>query len=496
MGVAIKGNTADRPPVIWDFAPFLLIATGIFFWVGFVAMGTFRPLTHEIVGVDPVGYYAWPRSLIFNGDLDFENEYRTLNRGLILPGDSLVNPDAPRTAIDRVPNAFSIGPGMLWTPFILGGDIVAHLGDWEADGYTQPYFTAVAYADMVYAWIGMLLLYAFLRHWFDRRIACLATFTAFSCTTILYYAYSQQSVSHATSFFSVCLLLYVWARFRERRTLWMWAIIGACVGLSALVRWQNAAFAVIIAVDLLWADRKRNLPCLIAAAAGAVIAFVPQMAAWHAVYGSYLTIPQGSGFMDWTRPNPVRMLFSLEHGLITWTPLAALGAVGLCWLPKEYRRVFAGLLAALLIQLFIQSIAGNVGWSYGMRRLTNCVPLFAVGFALLMVRFPWSTRRLLAVILPFAIWNAVSVLQYGGFLDAMYVNRAIAELVDDYGLEQSELPALTELPNGEPFDLAAFIEEHRFPQDRAPTFEQMVPDKLWVIQGIGERLLLMGASED
>lgn len=495
MAVAIKGSTTGNRPAVWDFSPMMLLALGVAYWVLFVAMGTFRPLTHEIVGVDPVGYYAWPRSVIFNGDLNFENEYRTLNRGLFLPGDSFVNPDGPRTPAGRVPNAFSIGPGMLWTPFLLAADIVAHLGGWEADGYSQPYFTAVAYADMLYGWAGVLLVYAFLRNWFDKRTSCLAALAAFSGTTILYYAYSQQTASHATSFFAVALFLYVWGRFRESGALWRWALIGACLGFAALMRWQNAAFAAVVAVDLLWTDRKRNMPQMLAAAGAAIAVFFPQMAAWKVVYGSYLLIPQGGGFMDWTRPDPLSMLFSLDHGLITWTPLAALGAAGLCWLPKENRRVFACLLAAMILQFVIQSVAGNVGWSYGMRRLTDCVPLFAAGFALLITRFPWSTRRLLTVVLPFAVWNLLSVLQYGGILDAMYVNRAVTELVADYDLDHANLATLTELPNGEPFDLAEFVEKQRFPQDRAPTFDQLFPDKLWVIQVIGERLLLMGAED-
>ena len=72
---------------------------------------------------------------------------------------------------------------------------------------------------------------------------------------------------------------------------------------------------------------------------------------------------------------------------------------------------------------------------------------------------------------------------------------AVNELVDDYDLDRARLPNLTELPNGEPFNFADFVDKQRFPQEGPPTFEQMVTDKLWVVQVAGERLLMLGAPE-
>ena len=80
---------------------------------------------------------------------------------------------------------------------------------------------------------------------------------------------------------------------RERRTLRQWALLGALAGFIALIRWQNALFALLPACDALAllvsacaattidgaardADRRR-----VAFTACAVVGFLPQMLAWQ-----------------------------------------------------------------------------------------------------------------------------------------------------------------------------------------------------------------------
>ena len=59
----------------------------------------------EIIGIDPVCYYSYLRSLVFDCDLDLENEYRALDKsGTLL--------SYPPTPLGRRPNGFSIGPSL------------------------------------------------------------------------------------------------------------------------------------------------------------------------------------------------------------------------------------------------------------------------------------------------------------------------------------------------------------------------------------------------
>ena len=298
------------------------------------------------------------------------------------------------------------------------------------------------------------------------------------------------------------LLLFVWARLRDRRGYWGWALIGATVGLATLVRWQNLTFAAIPAADLLCGLTTKTpsnkfeggAPAgakLAACAAACALVFLPQLIGWRIVYGSFVTVPQGGAFMTWSRPNLLKLLFSTEHGLITWTPLCGVGLVGLFIWPKDQRRVMASLAVAMILQLYVGSCAGNVGWSFGMRRMVNCVPLFAVGFAVVITTFRVRNVWLALVVAGFALWNFLFALQYAGILDPLYVDRALIQLAEEQDVAVNALLQMDTLPDGEPFDLGQFVQEHWFPRDKSLTCRQFVTDKATVWLVVLDKMLFL-----
>jgi hypothetical protein len=296
-------------------------------------------------------------------------------------------------------------------------------------------------------------------------------------------------MSLTVSFCCVALYLFAWVRLREREGYMPWFLIGADLGLATLARWQNVTFALVPTVDLLARDWKRDFPRLVACGAATVAAFLPQMAAWKVLYGSFLTIPQGGGFMDWTHPHLFTLLFSPSYGLITWTPLMLVGMIGLFLWPRENRLPYVALAVAFLAQLYVQSAAGNVGWSYGMRRMDNCMPLFAVGFALILTRFPLRPRYAAAVLAVFVAWNSLFVLQYAGILNEFYVMRALTAFAAEHGATPQALLNTRHIPGNGPFDLNAFIVQHIFPKGGAPTLRQFTLDKWHVLTTIFERMI-------
>src|SRR2546430_4688103 len=82
------------------------------------------PLVNPIVHGDGVGYYAYARAPLIQHNLRFEEDWRHANlyfsETRTLPSGQL-NPNQ-YTETGYVNNLFSIGPAMLWTPFLL----VAH----------------------------------------------------------------------------------------------------------------------------------------------------------------------------------------------------------------------------------------------------------------------------------------------------------------------------------------------------------------------------------
>ncbi|HOE67628.1 MAG TPA: glycosyltransferase family 39 protein [Candidatus Hydrogenedentes bacterium] len=469
--------------------PWIIVALGLVFWGIFHTAGTFVPWQERISGVDPVGYYAWFRSLAFDHDLDFANDYGALNRAGHVPGDILVDALGPRTATRRLGNAFAMGPALLWTPFLLAGHLVALLRNLPANGFSQPYVTSVYIANMTYGIAGTVLVYYALRRWFSRSASTIAAIGAWTCSPMLYYTYGQQAMSHAPSYCCVALLLCVWAWLRDRDALWPWMAIGAAVGLATLVRWQNATFALIPAIDALGNPTRKGFFRATASGFAALIVFVPQLIAWKILYGSFLTIPQGNAFMNWAHPRFLSLFFSRSHGLVTWTPLCGVGLAGMCLWRGLSRRVWTVTALALVAQLYVEACAGNIGWSFGMRRLDNCVPFVAVGLASIMSLCRLRNRWAAPVVAWFAIWNTLFVLQYAGLLDKHYIENAIAALADKENISPLALVQMTRLPSGAPFNPGEFISQNRFPREGPPTLRQFTTDKWLVMKALRRALV-------
>jgi hypothetical protein len=104
------------------------------------------PLSNPWVRGDGVGYYAFGRSLLIEHRLDFQKDWLAANTSFRMgrtdPSGNVLAEQY--TSTGHLDNHFSIGPAILWSPFLL----VAHLavraydalgGHVAADGYSEPY---------------------------------------------------------------------------------------------------------------------------------------------------------------------------------------------------------------------------------------------------------------------------------------------------------------------------------------------------------------------
>ncbi|HVR70083.1 MAG TPA: hypothetical protein VMT87_04485, partial [Vicinamibacteria bacterium] len=287
-------------------------------------------------------YYVYVRSLVKDGDLDFTNEYT--HYGQIGREDLRVP-----TVTGRRRSVFSVGSGIMWIPFFLGGEAVARaqaaLGaPADLSGYGRTHVNAVALGTFAYGLAAVLLVHAVLRRHFRPGVALAAAILLWLATFLHWYMVQQPAMAPAISAFGTALFVWLWDRRRPGRSVAGFALLGLALGLAMCIRWQNAIFGLLPAFDLLrGAYRKERAPHLFAAAAalglGTVVGAFPQMLAWHALYDIWIMThaPHGTDFVRLDRPFLLETLFSSRHGLLSWTPVlwgAFLGFVPLVrWRP-------------------------------------------------------------------------------------------------------------------------------------------------------------------
>jgi hypothetical protein len=363
-----------------------------------------RGVRPRIVRGDAVHYYVYTRSLVFDGDLDFDNDYKGL-----YSLDAAVDPLSPgfswwfeRTPTGLIRNYMAIGTPLIWLPGFLG--VTGAVALWDAaggsyplDGYGVLFQLVPSFTGLLAGGLGLWLTFLLCREVGGGGNALAATMATFAGTSYLYYMLVSPSYSHAVSACVSAGFLLFWWRTRDRTTVWRYTCLGLLGGLFALVRWQDGLAMIVVVLDILAQGRRLAtlrerlafaVTRLAAAGLASLAVFSPQIAAWQALYGQPFTMPQGSGFMKWSSPALLPVLFSPLRGLFSWTPIAAAALLAIPWSWRQSRRLTLALTGFFLVSLYVNAAVSDwwAGEAFGARRFLSCFPVMAVGLTVLLSR--------------------------------------------------------------------------------------------------------------
>jgi hypothetical protein len=341
---------------------------------------------------DSAGTYAWARSLLFDRDVDFRDEYARLGS---IEGDDRVRFARPGAA--GLPgNPFGMGSGILWLPFVATAEVTLRLAGAAVrpGGYSSAHLLAASAGTAVYGIAALLLTGAIARRLAGPSAGMAAVAAVGFGTPFLAYLYHLPTYAHANAAFGAALGLAAAWRARRRDSPVDWGLAGAAAGLAAVIRAQHIVL-LAIPLALLFARRERggNATRLSLLLAGAAAVFSIQLAAWGRLYGTPFAIPQGGEFLDLAHPAIVRLLLSPWHGLLPWAPVLVLAGLGLPMLWRRDAPLAAGIGAALAVEIYVAAAAADwwAGYSFGARRLVDLTPLWAVALA---PALEWVGRRL------------------------------------------------------------------------------------------------------
>ena len=208
-------------------------------------------VTPRIYASDEIQYFSYLRSLWFDGDVSFENEYRYFFDRNVGRGEGFHATFLEQyTDAGRRPSFATIGCALLWSPFYAVADVVTRVRGGSPDGFSRPYVAAVAYGSAFYGFVAILLSIGA-----ARRLAgpgLLAGILVWLGTPLLFYMYVSPPYSHACSAFAVALFVTIWLHARERWTVGGAIALGLSGALMAMVREQDAFLALGPAVDFVW----------------------------------------------------------------------------------------------------------------------------------------------------------------------------------------------------------------------------------------------------
>ena len=404
------------------------------------------PLVNPWVRGDGVGYYAYLRSPLIDHDLRFENDYLAANESFVLARVDAQGHLLPYmyTRTGYVENHFTVGPAILWAPVMIVVHGAVLLADQfgariPANGFSRPYIVSIALTTACYGFLSLFLSFQIARKYIDQQWAFLATIGIWLASSLPVYMYFNPSWSHALSAFAVALFIWYWDHTQLRRTIGQWAILGLMAGLMGNVYYPNIFLLIFPGLELIYLLRMEvsdsnpgRRPLLKLVTRGALfggvfaVSLLPTFITRHIIYGSaFETGYPGIRTWHWTSPALLKVLFSSDHGMFSWTPILILATIGLLFLSKTNVLLGVGSLSTFLIYYFF--IAAYPDWdglsSYGNRFFVSLTPIFILGLAALLSTFSsWVGKTSRAaflstsVIVLFIVWNMGLIFQWGTHL--------------------------------------------------------------------------------
>jgi len=407
-------------------------------WALIVLFVLTLPLINPWVRGDGVGYYAFARSMLIEHKLDFTKDWLNANPSFRMGRMDAEGKILPRqyTTTGHLDNHFSVGPAILWSPFL----IAAHAGvllcdrlgaNIAANGYSRPYVVAMALGTAFYGFVALFISFSLARRYVPEGWAFLATLGIWFGSSLPVYMYFNPSWSHAHSAFAVALFLWYWIRTRGERSLAQWTILGALGGLMLDVYYMNVVLLLLPLTDSLaryW-SAFRGIPQEptsrlfiknVVFSATLVAAFAPTLIAKKIIYGGWLNFGYGEHWY-WNSPAFLKVCFSSEHGLFSWTPILALAIVGLLFLRQRDPVIALSLFVTFWI--YVYELGCYQDWhgisSYGSRFCVGLTCVFVVGLAGFLdwlggamqerraALFAWGGTAILV------LWNLGLIFQWG-----------------------------------------------------------------------------------
>ena len=365
---------------------------------------------------DDTGYYAFLRSVFFDGDLDFFNELKYVHSERLMP-------------TGYVFNNWQMGQAILFFPFYIVGHLLAliyqSLGyPVPVNGYSAPYYIATAVASVTFLFAGLILVSKILESVIQKRFTLIVTLSIWLASPLLYFSFIRQRMAHTSEFFLSAVLIYAWVFFRATRVsvrepsklVTRYILMGGLLGFLSMTRVINIVFFVLFAIDLLWTlrlDSKSGFPEKLkkylmlggAMLAGFLLIMLPQIICWYQLNG--VPFPprhmkfageglSGISFISLFK-NAWALFFDGKWGLVFSMPLAIVGLLGLLFKNEWLKETRPSLLAYLTGIFVIVLLYPEDSASYGHRHFISALPVFALGLAnifkrLAEIEFRWGLR--------------------------------------------------------------------------------------------------------
>lgn len=360
-----------------------------------VMFSRIRPNPRAVIWSDAEGYYVYLPALFILKD------FHKLPSGSMWP---YYNDKG------EFVNKYTCGISYFEFPFFGLGYLISKLKGTDPKDYFSPvYCKSIAFGGLLFAFLGLLVLYKKLRRDHTEEIVVWTIASVFLGTNLFHYATKETGISHVYSFFLFAVLLYHFPKYLKAPRLFNSIILGVIMGWIILIRPTNGiVFLILLLYDVYSLQSLkerirfflRNYKSVLCILFAAFVMLIPQLMYWKEMTGNWFYYSYTEeGFKYWNEPKLTAVLFDVQNGLLLYSPLALLMLAGVFYGLKEKKYHAPGMLIifCLATYLFASWWAWWFGGAFGHRSYVEYYALLSIPLAGLIQQVFTSKKKVIKV---------------------------------------------------------------------------------------------------
>jgi hypothetical protein len=307
---------------------------------------------------DNLNYYSYlPAAFCNKGSFEFKHE--AVKYLEVLPNGKHIS-------------SKTYGVSLLQLPFFCLGNIYCSWVNKVHNGFVSPYCKSIHWGGIIYGILGLIFLRRFLLKYFSDAVVALTLLICFMGTNLFYYTAGASEMDHVYLFFLLTLFLNVNVEWQHVPTVKRSVFVGLLLGLLSLIR-ETEVLTVLFflfwnvynksSLKEQWNKFRENKKMLLIILISFIFIWIPQLAIWKSLTGSFFFKPGNNEHYFWTDPQIINILFSYRKGWLLYSPLVILAFIGFFFMKDELKRSRIVLVSVLVLTIYILSCWWN--WFFG-----------------------------------------------------------------------------------------------------------------------------------
>jgi len=303
----------------------------------------------------------------------------------------------------RYINKYPIGLAILWLPAFLLAVIISTILALPIDGYNIIFQFLIGLSAPIYLSIGLtILLFILVKQlklalwpsWITIAVILLGT-------NLLNYGIAEVTMSHVYAFLLMVSNIYLIIKWHQKPSNKLSLFLGLTMGLQTLVRLSNVIIILLWIFYGIWSRQsfnqklklwQNNYKRILIILLSFLFLICFQLGYFYLITGKLWYFAYIGEYFNWVNPAWYGVLFSYRKGLLFWSPIIWLTALGVINIKKMKQWFLATLIFLGLGTYLIAS--WHIWWygdSFGHRAFIDYYPLIAIWMAHGLAQI-WKTK--------------------------------------------------------------------------------------------------------